>query len=53
MLTKTDLTKLTIWKWRHQLIQIGFDRRTVDCLCSIKYMATRGIIGGPRDGARV
>lgn len=51
MLTKTDVTQLTLWRWRYELLQMGFDRGTTNCLMCLKHWAMRGRFGGPSDGA--
>ena len=49
-LSTTDLSRLTLYRWRYVFEELSFDRKTANCLCFVLFWVRRGLIGGPRDG---
>lgn len=52
-LSRTDLSRLTLFTWRYAFEAMSFDRKTANCLCFVLFWVRRGLIGGPNDGEQV
>lgn len=51
-LTRTDLAKLRLYRWRYCFEAMGFPADTAMKLVFVKFWEYKSMIGGPADGGQ-